>query len=491
MDDDLRSIQGVRDLIAASGKALEALSVWTQEDIDRLVKNVMEACQQKAEYLAKLAVEETGFGKWEDKVLKNTLAGPMLYESIKDMKTVGVIHEDPAARCCEVAVPVGIIAALVPSTNPTSTVIYKSLIALKGANTIIFSPHPNARKSIRTTVELIREALKANGAPEDAVQVIGEPLTMEATSELLKHRRVGLILATGGPGMVKAAYSSGNPAIGVGAGNGPAFIEKSADIRTAVRHIIESKTFDNGTICASEQSIVTETVIESEVITQLQAQGAYMLPDADIEALGKFILRDNGTMNPVIVGKSAEKIAALAGIRVPAGTKVLVARQTEVSHRNGYAREKLCPILAFYVEKNWEDCCRRCIELLNNEGIGHTMTIHSKDEKIIREFALKKPVSRLLVNTPGSLGGTGATTSLAPALTLGCGSVGKSSTSDNITPLHLINIRRVAYGVKELDELRGDAPPAKPDFSPRETGSVSRQQLEEIVRKVLSGLQNR
>ena len=488
MDDDLRSIQGVRDLIRNSEKALEALSVWSQQDIDRLVKNVMEACQKKAEYLAKLAVEETGFGKWEDKVLKNTLAGPMLYDSIKDMKTIGVIHEDPVAKCWEVAVPVGVIAALVPSTNPTSTVIYKSLIAIKGANTIIFSPHPNARKAIRTTVELIREALRANGAPEDAVQVIGEPLTMEATSELLKHRKVGLILATGGPAMVKAAYSSGNPAIGVGAGNGPAFIEKSADIRTAVRHIIESKTFDNGTICASEQSIVTETVIESEVTAELQAQGAYMLPDADVERLGKFILRDNGTMNPVIVGKSAEKIAELAGIRIPAGTKVLVARQTEVSHRNGYAREKLCPILAFYVEKNWEACCRRCIELLNNEGIGHTMTIHSKDEKIIREFALKKPVSRLLVNTPGSLGGTGATTELSPALTLGCGSVGKSSTSDNITPLHLINIRRVAYGVKELSELRGDTPPAKPEFASRGTGSVSKEQLEEIVRNVISRL---
>ena len=488
MDDDLRSIQGVRDLIRNSEKALEALSVWSQQDIDRLVKNVMEACRKKAEYLAKLAVEETGFGKWEDKVLKNTLAGPVLYESIKDMKTVGVIHEDPAAKCWEVAVPVGIIAALVPSTNPTSTVIYKSLIALKGANTIIFSPHPNARRAIRTTVELVREALKANGAPEDAVQVIGEPLTMEATGELLKHRKVGLILATGGPAMVKAAYSSGNPAIGVGAGNGPAYIEKSADIRTAVRHIIESKTFDNGTICASEQSIVTEAGIESEVTAEIQAQGGYLLPDADAERLGKFILRANGTMNPVIVGKSAEKIAELAGIRVPAGTKVLVARQTEVSQKNGYSREKLCPILAFYVEKDWEACCRRCIELLNNEGIGHTMTIHSRDEKIIREFALKKPVSRLLVNTPGSLGGTGATTSLPPALTLGCGSVGKSSTSDNITPLHLINIRRVAYGVKELRDLRGDTPPSRPEFSPADAGSVSREQLEAIVRNVISKL---
>ena len=488
MDDDLRSIQGVRDQIRSAKTALEALSTWSQQEIDRLVKNVMEACQQKAEYLARLAVEETGFGKWEDKVLKNTLAGPVLYESIKDMKTVGVVREDAAGHYYEVAVPVGVIAALVPSTNPTSTVIYKSLIALKGANTIIFSPHPNARKAIRTTVDLVREALKANGAPVDAVQVLGEPLTMEATGELLKHRDIGLILATGGQGMVRAAYSSGNPAIGVGAGNGPAFIEKSADVKNAIRHIIESKTFDNGTICASEQSIVTEAVVESEVLNELKAQGGYMLPEEDAVKLGKFILRANGTMNPVIVGKSAERIAELAGIRVPAGTKVLVARQTEVSHKNGYSREKLCPILAFYVERNWEARCERCIELLKNEGSGHTMTIHSKDEKIIREFALKKPVSRLLVNTSGSLGGTGATTGLAPALTLGCGSVGKSSTSDNITPLNLINLRRVAYGVRELADLRADTHSPGPQFMASGTDAVSRDQLEAIVRGVLARL---
>lgn len=481
-------------MIYNSCQALEALSTWSQADIDRLVKAVMQACQSKAEYLAKLAVDETGFGNWQDKVLKNTLAGPLLYETIKDMKTVGVVREDSEHRLYEVAVPVGVIAALVPSTNPTSTVIYKSLITLKGANTIIFSPHPNARKSIRATVDLIREALKANGAPEDAVQAIGEPLTMEATSTLLKHEHVGLILATGGPAMVKAAYSSGNPAIGVGAGNGPAFIEKSADVKTAIRQIIESKTFDNGVICASEQSIVTEACLESTVISELQAQDGYMLPDADVEKLGKFILRANGTMNPAIVGKSAQAIAKLAGIQVPPETKVLVARQTEVSHKNGYSREKLCPILAFYLERNWEAACDRCITLLRNEGCGHTMTIHSKDERIIREFALKKPVSRLLVNTAASLGGTGATTGLAPSLTLGCGAVGKSSTSDNITPINLINLRRIAYGVRELSDLRQSSTCATPtltlgNVSATSGGSLSglsRDQIEQVVKAVLS-----
>ena len=498
MDKDLLSIQNVRDQIKASRVALEALSHYDQGRIDDMVRQVMEACRPQAEYLAKMAVEETGFGNWQDKVLKNTLAGPIVFESIKNMKTVGVVNENREKRFYEVAVPVGVIAGLVPSTNPTSTVIYKALIAIKGANTIVFTPHPSAQKCINETVEIIRRGLKSAGAPVDAVQCIQPPLTMEATQELMQHHDVGLILATGGPGMVKAAYSSGNPAIGVGAGNGPAFIEKSADVKTAVRHIIESKTFDNGVICASEQSIVTETSLESTVLSELKAQGAYLLNEEESDKLGRFILRSNGTMNPAIVGKTAPYIAKLAGLEVPPETKVLISRQTEVSHKNGYAREKLCPILAFFVERNWEEACRRCIELLMNEGSGHTMTIHSKDEKIIREFALKKPVSRLLVNTPAALGGVGATTGIAPSFTLGCGSVGKSSTSDNITPLNLINLRRIAYGTTELSALRGEAPaPAAPSYSApapapsKQGGELSGQDMERVIQLVLERLSHK
>lgn len=258
--------------------------------------------------------------------------------------------------------------------------------------------------------------------------------------------------------MVRAAYSSGNPAIGVGPGNGPAYIEKSADIPLAVKRIFDSKTFDNGTICASEQSIVTESCIKEKVVAEVKKQGGYFLNQEESKKLSGFILRANGTMNPKIVGKSAAVIAEMAGITIPEGTRVLVSEQTEVSKTNPYSREKLCPILAFYTENSWEEACERCMQILYNEGVGHTMTIHSQDKKIIREFALQKPVSRLLVNTPGALGGVGATTNLAPALTLGCGAVGGSATSDNITPLNLINIRRVAYGVKELEQVRGNAP---------------------------------
>ena len=309
--------------------------------------------------------------------------------------------------------------------------------------------------------------------------------------------------------MVRAAYSSGNPAIGVGPGNGPAYIEKTADIPLAVKHIFDSKTFDNGTICASEQSIVTERCIQDKVEAEVKRQGGYFLSEEESQKLSGFLLRANGTMNPKIVGKSAQVIADMAGLCIPQGTRVLVSRQTEVGKKNPYSREKLCPVLAFYVEENWEKACQRSIAILQNEGAGHTMTIHSQDPNVIREFALKKPVSRLLVNTPGALGGVGATTNLAPALTLGCGAVGGSATSDNITPLNLINIRRVAWGVRELEDLRGKnpAPPRagvsggttlaesrkKPPTSPPKLevplgGTFSPEDVEAITRAVMAKL---
>jgi acyl-CoA reductase-like NAD-dependent aldehyde dehydrogenase len=268
-----------------------------------------------------------------------------------------------------------------------------------------------------------------------------------------------LILATGGTAMVKAAYSSGTPAIGVGPGNGPAFIERSADIRLAVKRILDSKTFDNGTICASEQSIVTEDCIKEKVVAELLRQGAYFLNAEEKEKVGAVLMRPGGTMNPRIVGKSARHVADLAGIRVPDGTRVLIGFETEIGSKAPFSKEKLCPVLAFYVEPDWEAACETCIRILRHEGAGHTLVIHSNDERIIRAFALKKPVGRILVNTPGALGGIGATTHLTPALTLGCGAVGGSSTSDNIGPLHLINIRRLAYGVRDFDDIRTPEPP--------------------------------
>ena len=420
LDMDLQSIQEVRDLIRDAKKAQEVFGTFDQQRIDQIVKVISEACAANAERLAKMAVEETGFGVWQDKVLKNLLGSTITYESIKDMKTIGVIHEDGAKGIMEVGVPMGVIAALIPSTNPTSTVMYKTLIALKAGNAIVISPHPGAKNCILETVSVIQEAARKAGAPEGLVGVI-RLTTIEATDALLKDPNIGVILATGGEAMVHAAYSSGNPAIGVGPGNGPSFIERTANIPEAVRRIVDSKTFDNGTICASEQSIVTEKCIEAQVVDEVRRQGGYFMDAAQSEKVARFILRDNGTMNPKIVGKSAQAIADMAGIQIPAGTRVLLSRQTEVSKKNPYTREKLCPLLAFFVEEGWQEACERSIQILQNEGAGHTMTIHSQDTDVIREFALKKPVSRLLVNTPGALGGVGGTTNLAPALTLGCG----------------------------------------------------------------------
>ena len=471
-DKDLQSIQQVRNLMAKAVVAQKTFARFSQEAVDKVVAEIAAACAENSVMLAKMAAEETGFGVWQDKVLKNMLGSTMTYEHIKNLKTVGFIKEDKENGIYEVGVPMGVVAALIPSTNPTSTTMYKALISVKAGNAIVISPHPNAKDCIIKTAEVIESAAKRAGAPNGLIQCITLP-TMEATDALLKHRDVGIILATGGEAMVRAAYSSGNPALGVGPGNGPAYIEKTADIKAAVHRIIDSKTFDNGTICASEQSIVTEYCIEDKVIEELKAQGGYFLTDAESDQLAGFILRANGTMNPKIVGKSAAKIAAMAGISIPDGTKVLISRQTAVGRNIPYSREKLCPILAFYVEDNWESACRRCIEILNNEGAGHTMTIHSEDEQVIREFALQKPVSRLLVNTPGALGGVGATTNLAPALTLGCGAVGGSATSDNVGPLNLMNIRRVAYGVKELADLKKQLPQQAPDMAAEQAPSES------------------
>ncbi|MBE9914275.1 acetaldehyde dehydrogenase (acetylating) [Paenibacillus donghaensis] len=486
LDKDLRSIQEVRDLIKKAKDAQVKLAAMTQEQIDAIVKAVADAGYENREKLAKMANEETGFGRWQDKIIKNTFASRQVYESIKDMKTVGILKDDKENKLMEVAVPVGVIAGLIPSTNPTSTVIYKTLIALKAGNSIVFSPHPNALKCILETVKVIGEAAVQVGCPEGAIGVMTVP-TIQGTDQLMKHNDVALILATGGTAMVKAAYSSGTPAIGVGPGNGPAFIEKSANIPLAVKRIMDSKTFDNGTICASEQSVVVESCSKEAVMAEFKKQGAYFLSAEEAEQLGKFIMRANGTMNPQIVGRSVEHIAKLAKLNIPARARVLIAEETRVGRNVPYSREKLAPILAFYTEDSWEAACERCIEILNGEGAGHTMCIHSENEEIVRQFALKKPVSRLLVNTPGTLGGIGATTALAPALTLGCGAVGGSSTSDNISPLNLLNIRRVAYGLMEMEDLAEQ----KEESQPKTACSLPQdkeQLIDMIVARILEKL---
>lgn len=487
VDKDLQSVQEVRLLLAKAKEAQKKLAVLTQSQINDITKAVCEATYKERVRLAKLAHEETGFGKWEDKVLKNAFASKQVYAHMKDMKTVGVINDDRVNKVMEVAVPVGVIAGLVPSTNPTSTVIFKSLIALKAANSIVFSPHPTAIKCIGETVKIIRKALKGIGAPEDAVSYMTMP-TMEGTAELMKSKNTDLILATGGSAMVKAAYSSGTPALGVGPGNGPAYIERSADVKLAVKRIIDSKTFDNGTICASEQSIIAETVNKDAILKELEAQGAYILNPEEATRLGTFILRANGTMNPAIVGKSAQVIAKLVGLEIPSDRILLVAPETGVGPKYPYSHEKLAPILAFYTVANWEEACDLSIRILENEGAGHTLIIHTENNDVVREFGLRKPVSRLLVNTPGALGGIGATTNITPSLTLGCGAVGGSATSDNVGPQNLFNLRRVAYGVRELEDLRkpenADSVPVGATLGVESQEVVIRAIVEQIMAKL-------
>lgn len=452
-DKDLLSVQEVRDLVEKAKKAQQEFAKKSQEEVDAIVKSVAAAGVRNAKRLAKMAHDETGFGIEADKVIKNVFGSQGVYEAIKDMKTVGVLEVDEEKKTKKIAIPVGIVAGLIPSTNPTSTAFYKSEIALKGGNAIIFSPHPNAKNCIVEAVKVIRTAIAEAGGNEDLVSVITIP-TIQATDMLMKHPDVAMILATGGSAMVRAAYSSGTPAIGVGPGNGPAYIEKTADVPLAVKRIMDSKTFDNGTICASEQSVVCDCDMEAVVRAEMEKQGAYFLNDDQIAKLGKFILRANGTMNPQIVGKSAQVIADLAGIEIPAGTRVLVAKENGIGYGHPYSNEKLAPILGFYTAKSYVEICELAQKILHYEGAGHTFSMHTKDPKMVDYFAARVPASRIMVNTPSALGGIGASTGMQPALTLGCGAIGGSATSENVGPQHLINVRVVAEGLLEMDEIR-------------------------------------
>lgn len=488
-DKDLASIQEVRNLIRTAKAAQVELAKKSQEEIDRIIKAMAEAAAANAEKLAKMAVEETGFGIWQDKVIKNIFGSTYIYDYIKELKTVGIVAEDEEKKVMDIAVPMGVIAGLIPSTNPTSTTMYKALISLKCANTIVFSPHPNAKNCILETVKILNEAAVKAGCPEGAIGCITIP-TLQATEELMKNKDTAMILATGGSAMVRAAYSSGTPALGVGPGNGPAFIDKSADIRVAVKRIMDSKTFDNGTICASEQSIVVEEAIKDKVVAELKNQGAYFLNAEEAKQLGKFIMRANGSMNPQIVGKSVETIAKLANLtNVPTSARVLIAEEREVGHNVPYSREKLAPILGFYVEKDVNAVEARCREILLNEGAGHTFSMHCEDKDLVKRFALSMPVSRMPVNTPSTLGGIGASLNIIPALTLGCGAIGGSATSDNVGPLHLVNIKKVAYGVREIEYFRGGSNNSTDSSSKSSLSSVDTEELVNLlVKKIISEL---
>lgn len=450
IDNDLRSMQEARTLARLGDVATKKLAEFSEEQIDAILRNMVKVARENAVSLAKIAVEETGFGKVKDKTYKNHMASVLLYEEIKNMKTVGIIREDSINKVMDIAEPMGLLMGIVPSTNPTSTTIFKSIIAIKTRNAIVFSPHPSALKCTLKAAKLMNEAALAAGAPENVIQCISIP-SIEGTNALMKSDEVKVIIATGGPGMVKASYSAGKPALGVGAGNSPAYIERTANIPKAVKNIIASKTFDYGTICASEQSIVVEECNREAVIEEFKRNGAYFMNKEETDKVCQLLFKNGHTMNAKFVGRSPQVIASAAGITIPDSTTVLIGEQAGVGPSYPLSYEKLTTVLAFYTVKDWHEACELSIKLLQN-GIGHTMSLHTEDRNIALEFT-KKPASRILVNTGSSMGGTGASTGLLTSFTLGCGTWGGSSVSDNVGPMNLINVKRIAYGIKDVTTL--------------------------------------
>jgi acetaldehyde dehydrogenase (acetylating) len=439
------------------------------------------AALSASERLGSLAQEETGYGVAEHKRLKNEFAARNVWESIKDVKTVGIIGHDVDNMIYDIAWPVGVIAALTPSTNPTSTVMYKILIAVKARDAIIIAPHPAAVKCSFETVKIMAQAAEANGAPPGLIACM-QTISLEGTQALMRHKYVALILATGGTPMVRAAHSTGKPAYGVGPGNVPVYVDRSADLEKAARYIVASKAFDYSTICATEQSVVADRPIASQLAALMQKEGAFFTDNHQTNLLRGLLFNPDGSMNTATVGKSAEYLAGMAGFEIPKGTRILVTRLQKTGKEEPLSREKLTTVLGWYEEEGWEAGCERCIKLIQFGGRGHSLIIHATDQKVILAFGLEKPVFRIAVNTMGTLGAIGLTTGVMPSLTLGAGGVGGSITGDNITTHHLFNVKRLAY---ELS-----APPAAAMIPGKPKNSPSAQEMEKVVRSVVEEILN-
>jgi acetaldehyde dehydrogenase (acetylating) len=448
IDKDLTSVQQARDLVMAAHSAQKIFSTFSQERVDSIVEAMAKAALADKDRLGKLAVEETGYGVPKDKAEKNRFAAEDVFNFFKNLKTVGVINE--TENLIEIADPRGVVAAIIPSTNPTSTAIFKVLIALKSRNGVVLSPHPSASGCINESVRVMREAAEAAGAPAGLIGCLSVP-TLQGTEELMKHKLTAVILATGGIGLVKAAYSSGKPAFGVGPGNVPVLIERSADVQKAVADIISSKTFDYGTICASEQAIVTESVIDKQVRSQLLAQGAHFCTPDETSKLEALIALPTRGLNPKVVGKSPQVIAQMAGFSLSKDVRMLVVEPKGVGREHPLSMEKLCPVIAYYSVDGWQAGSDLCDTILHFGGMGHTIGVHSQNREIIRQFGLRQPASRIVVNSPTTHGAIGLTTNLPPSMTLGCGSWGGNVTSDNVSPLHLMDIKRVAFETRPVN----------------------------------------
>ena len=492
VDKDLVSVQQARDLVEAAHRAQTEVAQFDQAKIDRICDAMSKAALREAARLGAMAVEETGFGVPDDKREKNRFAAEDVWNYFRGLRTKGVVSD--SKDVVEIASPRGVVAGIVPSTNPTSTAIFKILISIKSRNTVVLSPHPSAAKCINETARVMREAGVKEGLPADAIGCM-TTATIEGTESLMKHKQTAVILATGGIGLVRAAYSSGKPAFGVGPGNVPVCIERTADVPKAVQDILTGKCFDNGTICASEQAVVCDAPIEQAVREQFKLQGAHFLSAAEADQLGKVVSTPQRSLNPGIVGKSVETIAKMAGITVPPGTRCLLADVAGVGREYPLSMEKLSPILAFYVVDGLGEAVKRSQEVLRYGGMGHTAGIHTRSREAAVQFGSEMPASRITVNTPTTHGAIGFSTALPPSMTLGCGSWGGNVTSDNVSPLHLMDIKRVAFETRPVKSARpavgvqavASAPQTSATAPAVAGGKIDRQEIAAIVDRFLAG----
>jgi acetaldehyde dehydrogenase (acetylating) len=483
-DKDLLSVQEARTMVE---RAFEAQKIWanaTQQQVDRVCAAMAQAAFIGAERLGRMAAEETGFGVPEHKKLKNEFASRHLWSRIADIQTVGLIRKDEKNRIYEIAWPMGVVAALVPSTNPTSSVMNKILISVKARNGIVLAPHPTAVKCCLATAKVMIDAAENAGAPPGLINCL-TTISLNGTQELMAHKRTAVILATGGSEMVRVAHSMGKPAYGVGPGNVPAYVDRSADLEKAARYIVASKAFDYSVICATEQAVIADRPIAARLRQLMEAEGAFFVDESQANALRKTLFHSDGSINVKSVGKSPQFLAAMAGIRVPAHARILVADLNKVGREEPLSREKMTTVLGFYEANGWEAGCERCIEMINFGGRGHSLIIHATDENVIMAFGLEKPVFRIGVNTMGTLGTIGLTTNVMPSLTLGPGGIGGSITGDNIGVYHLFNIKRMAFETSRPPEMamRSGTTPAGPIYGPApgEIESV----VEEVVRQII------
>jgi len=456
-----RSVAEATEKVARAHGSAAALRALSQGDIDAIVAAMGRAAAIEAGRLAEMAHRETGFGNVADKTTKNLFASERVAAHIAGLQTVGAIRDDPATGITEFAEPMGVVAAIIPSTNPTSTAIFKALIAIKARCPIVLSPHPSARECVIAAFRVVEAAARSAGLPAEALQCL-EEVALAGTDILMKSRHTGVILATGGIGLVRAAHSSGKPAYGVGPGNVPVYVHASADAARAVKDVIAGKTFDHGTLCSSEQALVFDSALRGEVLRALEAEQVHIASPDETARLSSWIIGERRMVNPKAVGRSATALAEAAGFKVGPGTRALVVPLSGVGREFPLSAEKLCPALALYEVSGPDEGIARCQEILAYGGTGHTAGIHAADETLLRRFALAQPASRIIANSQTSMGATGHTTALEPSLSLGCGAAAGNITSDNITPRHLQNIRRLARvraGVRAPDAGLSERPP--------------------------------